>query len=145
MRKFNLLAPEFDDTSGRSGYEWSGAQLARAVGAEQIGARLYELEDGQRIHPYHFHHGIEEWLLVVAGSPAVRTPGGERTLRPGDVLCFPVGADGGHQVSGPGTVLMISDRREPDSVEYPDSGKIAVYPPGKVFRSADAVELWEGE
>jgi uncharacterized cupin superfamily protein len=145
MRRFNLLAPEFDHASERAGYEWRGAQIASAIGAEQIGARLYELEAGQHIHPYHFHHGIEEWLLVVAGSPVVRTPDGERTLQPGAVLCFPVGADGGHQVSGPGTVMMISENRAHDAVEYPDAGKLAVYPPGTVFRTADAVELWEGE
>jgi uncharacterized cupin superfamily protein len=145
MRRFNLLAPEFDQSSERDGYQWRAARVGRALAGEQIGACLYELGEGQRIHPYHFHHGVEEWLIVVAGSPLVRTPDGERALRPGDVLCFPVGPDGGHILTGPGTVLMISEQRELDTVEYPDSGKIAVYPPGKVFRSADAVDAWEGE
>jgi uncharacterized cupin superfamily protein len=145
MRRFNLLAPQFDTSSERDGHQWRGAVVGRALEAEQIGARLYELAAGQRVHPYHFHHGIEEWLLVVAGAPVVRTPEGERTLRAGDVLCFPVGPGGGHQVTGPGTILMISENRAFDTVEYPDSGKLGVYPPGKVFRTADAVDPWEGE
>jgi uncharacterized cupin superfamily protein len=145
VRRFNVLRPEFDHSRERAGYRFRGARVAQAIGGEQIGARLVELEAGQHGSPYHFHHGIEEWAIVVAGSPRVRTPEGERTLRKGDVVCFPVGARGAHRVTGPGTVLMVSDRRTPDVVEYPDSGKLLVSPPGTVFRSADAVDLWEGE
>lgn len=145
MRRSNLLAPEFDRSSERDGYRWRGARAGRAIGAEEMGASLYELADGQRTYPYHFHHGIEEWLLVVEGSPRVRTPDGERVLRKGDVLCFPVGPAGGHQVTGPGTVLILSEIRSPESIEYPDSGKIGVHPPGKMFRSADSVDYWDGE
>jgi uncharacterized cupin superfamily protein len=145
VRRFNLLAPEFEHSSERDGYRWRGARVGQGVGAEQVGVCLYELGDGQRSHPYHFHHGIEEWLLVVEGSPLVRTPAGERVLQRGDVLCFPVGPGGGHQVTGPGTVLIFSTKRVPDSVEYPDSGKIEVRPPGKIFRSADSVDYWDGE
>lgn len=145
MRRFNVLAPELDHSSERDGYQWRGARVGRAVGAEEIGACLYQLGGGQRSYPYHFHHGIEEWLLVVAGSPLVRTPDGERMLQRGDVLCFPVGPGGGHQVTGPGTVLIVATIRAPDAIEYPDSGKVEVRPPGKVFRSTDAVDYWDGE
>lgn len=145
MRRFNLLAAELDRSSERDGHRWRGARVGQEVGAEQIGACLYELGDGQRSHPYHFHHGIEEWLLVVAGSPLVSTPDGERTLRKGDVVCFPAGPGGGHQVTGPGTVLIVSEHRSPDVVEYPHSGKIELRPSGTVFRCADSVDLWDGE
>ena len=79
--------------AGRSGRRRSGAQ--------QIGGCVYELADGERTYPYHFHHGMEEWLVVLSGSPTLRDPDGERVLRPGDVVCFPVGPEGGHQVTRP--------------------------------------------
>jgi uncharacterized cupin superfamily protein len=145
VRRYNLQEPQWDHSSERDGYRWRGARVSREVGAEQIGACLYELAEGQRSHPYHFHHAVEEWLLVLAGSPLLRTPDGERALRSGDVVCFPVGASGGHQVTGPGTVLLLSENRALDTVEYPDSGKIELRPPGTVFRRADAVDLWDGE
>ncbi|HET6171562.1 MAG TPA: cupin domain-containing protein [Gaiellales bacterium] len=145
MRKFNLLAPEFDHASERDGYRWRSARVAQAVGGEQVGARLYDLGDGQRSNPYHFHHAVEEWLIVVAGSPTLRTPEGQRELREGDVICFPVGPGGTHQVTGPGTVLLLSANHEPDAIEYPDSGKIQLSPSGQVFRLADAVDFWDGE
>lgn len=62
--------------------------------------------------PYHTHHANEEWLLVVEGEPALRTPEGEHELREGDVVAFPRGGEGLHQVSNrseaPIRVLMLS-------------------------------------
>ncbi len=145
MRRVNLLDPEYDRSSDREGYSWRAAAVGGRIGAERIGGSLYELGEGERTFPYHLHHGMEEWLIVVSGSPTVRTPEGERELRRGDVLCFPVGPAGAHQVRGPGTVLLISASRSPETVEYPDSGKLGARPPGKIFRAADAVDYWDGE
>lgn len=145
MRRTNILSPEPDHGSDRDGYRWRGLRVGKAVGAEQIGGCLYELPDGERTYPYHFHHGMEEWLLVVSGSPTLRGPQGEHVLRTGDLVCFRPGPDGAHQVRGPGTVLILSANRAPEAVEYPDSGKVGVRPPGKVFRAGDSVDYWEGE
>ena len=82
---------------------------------------------------------------MVEGSPVLRGPDGERKLRAGDVVCFPPGAEGAHQVRGPGVVLLLSANRSPEVIEYVDSGKVAAGPPGKVFRAADEVDYWEGE
>jgi uncharacterized cupin superfamily protein len=115
------------------------------LGAERIGGTLYALDEGQRASPYHFHYGMEEWLIVIEGTPTLRAYGGERRLRAGDVVCFPAGPDGAHQVRGAGVVLMLSANRSPEVVEYLDSGKIGARPPGKLFRALDAVDYWEGE
>lgn len=145
MRSVNVFAPELDQSSEREGFRWRGARLGPQIGAGKIGASVYELEDGQRTFPYHYHHGMEEWLIALEGAPTVRTPSGDRTLRPGDVLCFPAGSAGAHQVRGPGTVLILSANRVPETVEYPDSDKLGAVPPRKFFRTADAVDYWEGE
>jgi uncharacterized cupin superfamily protein len=145
MRRTNIFSPSFDHSSERDGYRWRSARVGHAIGSKLMGARLYELADGEKSHPFHFHHAIEEWLLVVAGSPVLRGADGERVLRPGDVACFPTGVEGAHQVRGPGTVLIVSASRSLEAIEYPDSGKIGVRPPGKVFRLADAADYWEGE
>ena len=147
MRKFNIFAPEFDHSSDRPGYSWRGARVGNVVGGDEIGACLYQLEAGERTYPYHLHHGNEEWLFVVSGTPAVRTPEGERVLRAGDLVAFPRGPAGAHRVSGPGTILLLSEKRLPDVIEYPDSGKVGVrhHGMGKNFLAADAVGYWEGE
>jgi uncharacterized cupin superfamily protein len=145
VRKVNLLNAEFDGSSERDGYRWRAAFLGRALAAQQIGACLYELEAGQRTWPFHFHHAEEEWLIVIAGTPSLRGADGERLLREGDVVCFPVGPAGAHQVSGPGTVLVLAANAPFDTIEYPDSAKIMVCPSEQTFRAADAVDYWDGE
>jgi len=147
MRQVNLLAHQtYDHGQMRTGYRWRGGKIANRLKAERIGGTVYDvLADNERTFPYHFHHGTEEWLIVVDGTPTLRMTWGERELRVGDVVCFKPGSEGAHQVRGPGTVLIVSADRVPETVEYPDSGKIGARPPGLVFRTADAVDYWEGE
>ncbi|HWB23408.1 MAG TPA: cupin domain-containing protein [Gaiellaceae bacterium] len=146
MRRVNIFAPEFDHNSDREGYRWRGAKVGGAMGAEKIGASLYELPDGEKTYPFHFHHRMEEWLVVLEGTPILREGDGEQSLRTGDVVCFPAGPEGVHQVRGPGTVLILSTGLPGvEAIEYPDSGKTGVKPPGKVFRLDDAAGYWEGE
>ena len=91
MRRFNLFTDELEaeDEWHRPGYPKRAAAVDEAIGGGKIGAAVYELEEGERLCPYHYHHGVEEWLLVVAGTPTLRTPDGEQQLRAGDVVCFP--------------------------------------------------------
>ena len=150
MRVANIFEPEWEHEEDREGYRWRAVRIGRKVGGERIGASVYELDAGQRTFPYHFHHGNEEWLLVVEGEPAIRTPAGERTLRRGDVVCFPPGPDGAHVVTGPGRVLIVSTMVSPSLTVYPDSDKIGTRPGGEHpdllnVRRRDAVDYWEGE
>jgi len=66
----------------------------------------------------------------VDGSPTLRTPDGERVLRPWDVAVFPRGEGGAHQVRNdgaePARVFLVSTVSDPDVRVYPDSGKVAV-------------------
>lgn len=132
LRRFNILSGELSDESTRPGYRWRGARgIGERLGSKRIGASVYELTEGEATFPYHLHHGVEEWLYMIDGAPTVRMPDGERTLAPGDILCFPDGAGGAHTVRGPGRVAILSSGRSPSISVYPDSGKIGPY--------------WEGE
>ena len=154
----NFISPDFDAEQDRPGFSWRRARLGRQAGAQRLGASLFELEPGEAAFPYHFHFGNEEMLVVVRGRPSLRTPEGWRELEEGDVVAFPVGEEGGHQVVNrrdePVRILVVSEMREPDVVVMPDSGKVQAREraPGsadsglwEIFRSADAVEYLEGE
>ena len=115
---------------------------------------VYDLPPGQTICPYHFHWGDEEWLVVVSGTPTVRTPSGEQTLEPGDLVCFPVGPDGAHRVHNPSDdaarVALFPNKHEFGIIEYPDSDKIGVW--GRhdesldhVIRRSPDLDYWDGE
>jgi uncharacterized cupin superfamily protein len=96
---FNLFRDEtIGDESDPPGYRARSARLAPRLGASRVGMTVYDLPAGEAICPYHFHWGDEEWLIVVSGTPTVRTADGEQTLEPGDVVCFRVGPQGAHRV-----------------------------------------------
>jgi len=154
MRRFNVLNDELPVRQERSGYGWSGRRgLPGELGLRLLGASVYELPDGQWTFPYHYHHGVEEWLYVATGAPTLRDPAGERALTPGDLVCFPSGPNGAHAVRGPGRVVMFSGVAAPQAASvsvYPDSDKLGVRPPGGGpdrldFRRGDAVDYWDGE
>jgi uncharacterized cupin superfamily protein len=127
MNLFDAEVQKDDDDA--EGYHVSYARIGPLVGGRLLGMSLYELPPGQSICPYHYEIGFEEWLLVLTGRPTLRTPDGERELRPGDVAHFPRGADGAHQLrndgSEPARFVVAAANTTPEIVEYPDTGKIA--------------------
>lgn len=107
-----------------------GEPVARKAGARELGGTLYELSPGSEDVPLHIHHALEELLVVLSGMPTLRTLEGERELRPGDVVAFPRGRRGGHAVvnrsAEPVRYLMLSTKRMPEVVEYPEQGTVRV-------------------
>jgi uncharacterized cupin superfamily protein len=154
----NLFEPEFDAESDRPGFTYRRARLGRQAGSERLGASLFELAPGQAQFPLHYHLGNEELLIVVTGTPTLRTADGERELREGEVVALPVGERGVHQIVNrtqrPVRILLVSEMVGPDIVVRPESGKLSAFgrAPGsadegmhEVFFLRDAVEFWEGE
>jgi len=144
----------FDVEVGRDegdppGYDTGYARVGPLIGASALGLSVYELPPGQSICPYHWEAGDEEWLIVLTGRPTLRMPDGERDLGPLDSVCFSEGPDGAHKVTNRSEetlrVAILSTRREPAIAVYPDSNKVGVWPPGKLFRLGDAVDYWDGE
>jgi uncharacterized cupin superfamily protein len=137
------------DEADPPGYVCGYARIGPLVGAEQLGLSVYELPPGESICPYHYETGEEEWLIVLAGSPTVRTPEGERELEPWDCVFFPVGENGAHKVTNHTDeqvrVCIWSNRLAVATSVYPDSDKVGAWPPGKLFRLADAVDYYDGE
>ena len=122
METINVFSAE--NSEGR-------VDVGRALGSSATLMFIYDLDPGQRQSPYHYEYD-EEWLLVVEGTLVLRTPDGEHTLERGDVVCFPAGPAGAHQLmnrsESPARTLMFSSSRAPAVSVYPDSDKIGVWP-----------------
>ncbi len=134
----------------RAGFEWRRKRVA----GEHLGASLYALPPGQATFPYHYELGNDELLVVVAGSPTLRSAQGERELEPGDCVLFPSGEAGAHQISNRSEtevrVLLVSNFAMPRAAVQPDSQKMMI----RWGREADerawfpldaAADYWEGE
>jgi uncharacterized cupin superfamily protein len=144
------IALEADPTDP-AGYRDRGAQVGPAIGAQRLGASVYEVDPGESVNPYHYEGVEEEWLLVLAGTPILRDPDGEHQLVAGDVVCFPAGPAGAHKVSNRSDavvrIVMLSTipRNEISICVYPDSDKVGVWPPGRRLRITESLDYWDGE
>jgi uncharacterized cupin superfamily protein len=154
MRRVTLIDPvmtfdEEDPAGFRAGMFRFGPQL----GAQDTGTTLYELPPGQALCPYHYEYGEEEWLLVLEGRPTVRTPEGEEHVVPSEVVFFPKGPEGAHQVRNDTDarvrVLMWSTVALPNATVYPDSAKIGVWTgfegEDTVLRRTARLDYYDGE
>jgi uncharacterized cupin superfamily protein len=153
MKSFNLYGDEWDETRGREGWRIKEAFVGHRIGGGLIGASMSEVEPGSKLWPYHTHHANEEWVIVLRGDPTLRTPEGEHVLKEGDVVSFPRGKDGAHQIinrtDSPVRVLMLSSMVGPDIVDYIDTGKVYATDlagePIMFSRPGPTLDYWEGE
>ena len=152
----SIRDPDFDELRDRPGFRASRARIGYQLGCERLGLSLWELPGGEAAYPYHYHLVEEEVIVVLSGTPSLRTAEGWRELSEGEVVSFPRGEQGAHQLlnrgSAPVRFLAASTNGDPDIVLYPDSGKLGAserLPRGgglrSFFRLDDAVDYYEGE
>jgi uncharacterized cupin superfamily protein len=154
MKRVNLSDPTFIyDTEDPDGFCSGMVRLGPDFGAQQTGTSLYELPPGQALCPYHYEYGEEEWLLVLAGRPSVRDPDGTHGLEPLELVFFPRGPEGAHQVRNDGDetvrVLMWSTVVVPTATVYPDSDKIGIWTGNAdddvMVQRSSGFDYWHGE
>jgi uncharacterized cupin superfamily protein len=154
----NIYAPEWDHKEDKRGFRIRDAWIAHHAGSEHLGGGLYELDPGQASFAYHWHAANEEMLIVLRGTVTLRAPDGERPVSEGEVVAFPRGARGAHQMINdtdePVRFIVFSEMRGPDINGYPDVGKLGVRDeaPGSgrggirlSFLESDAVDYWHGD
>jgi uncharacterized cupin superfamily protein len=154
VNRINIADPGFEyDAEDPEGFRSGMARYGPRLGAKQMGTSVYELPPGEALCPYHYEYAEEEWLLVLAGRPTLRDPGGETELEPWDLVLFPTGPEGAHGLrNGTGEtvrVLMYSTVIHPAVTVYPDSDKVGVWTGNKsddvIVRRSSAVEYFDGE
>ena len=154
MQRMRISDPSFSyDPADPEGFRSGMFRFGPEVGAQQTGATVYELPPGQAVCPYHYEYAEEEWVLALEGRPSVRTPEGTEQIEPFDVVFFPRGPAGAHQIRNDTDsevrILMWSTVVYPAATAYPDSDKIAVWTGDKaenvmVQRSSN-VDYFHGE
>lgn len=164
MRPSPVVTPAdlvFQTQAHGEAFEARMAPVAAPAGARRLGARMIEVPAGKKAWPFHCHHANDEMFVILSGRGELRF--GDRTwaVAAGDVVVCPSGGpETAHQLTAgaePLRYLAISTMNEPDVMEYPDSGKLAVFagaaPGGDKaarrvalnVRARDGVDYWDGE
>ncbi len=132
----NIYEPEFDVEHDSPPSVWRRARLGRQAGARDLGLSLFEISPRAETFPLHAHLHNEELLIVLAGTPTLRTLDAERVLAVGEVVAFPAGREGAHalrnETDEPVRALIASTMLAPEINLFPDTGELWVrdYVPG---------------
>ena len=134
------------------GYEYFRRKFVPFGESEHTHVCVYEIPPGKAAYPYHFHYKTEETFYIISGTGLLRTPGGEREVRSGELIFFPADEEGAHKLTNNSDTenLVYIDfdvTHELDVAVYPDSDKIGIWGMGinEMFpRSAD-VDYYHGE
>lgn len=128
----NFHKPAWDaEVADEGGSILRAVRLGAHAGADRLAANLYELEPGAKVSPLHFHHANEEMLLVISGQPTLRRGDEDETpLAPGEIVAFPIGPDGIHQIvnrsEAAARVLIVATSALPEVAEQPEERLLAV-------------------
>ena len=134
------------------GYEYIKHKFVPFGAAKNTLVSVYEIPPRKAAYPYHFHHNNEETFFILSGQGLLRTPEGERPVRPGEFLFFPTGPEGAHKLTNTSDTenlvyIDFDTVNEVDVTIYPDSGKIGVWGMGvnQVYPQDAAVDYYHGE
>ena len=150
----NIHEPVFDETSDEPGFSHRRARLGEQASCTNLGVSLWELPPGQAT-AFHYHVATEEVVIVLRGRPSLRSGGRLRELREGDLVAFPRGQSGLHQLlnrTDEAVRVLFSELAAPGVSVYPDSRQIGVWDAGRraelrfgfLFDVADAVAEFGG-
>ena len=140
MSVVSIGQPKFDEPREHPGFNCRRARIGRQAGSSKVGASLWELPAGEAAYPYHWHIAEEELLIVLEGAPSLRTPDGWRDLGEGEVVSFPCGEEGAHQIvnrTDKDVRFLAVSNQQADIVVRPDSQTI-----GACERRPEGGGLW---
>lgn len=140
--KNTIYSLDFEDLGQET---WTGGAYTYDLPqGKSLSSSVYVLKPGKTSGLYHYHHGTEEMLIMIKGTPLLRLPNETRRLLEGEVVTFGIGPKGSHQVINDTNeevrMVFIGYETSPDVVEYPDEGLISVMAKTK---SQNGEYLWD--
>lgn len=151
MKHLNIDDLPRKHKTGGTGYAFLRRDFLAVHEADSL-VRVYEILPGKSAFPYHYHLKNEETFFILKGEGILRSPEGERPVRPGDLIFFPAGEGGAHKLTNTSDTenlvyLDFDIVHDLDVTVYPDSGKLGIWgkDTNKIYRIDDDVDYYEGE
>jgi uncharacterized cupin superfamily protein len=143
-------------------FQLQWGRIGPVIGAKGLGCALHVVPAGKRAFPFHAHHSNDEMFFILSGTGEYRFGDQTYPIKPGDMLAAPPGGpEVAHQIINTGNEEMrylgFSTMLSPEAVDYPDSGKFAVWsrpdPSGDprkaglryIGRRDTTLDYWDGE
>jgi uncharacterized cupin superfamily protein len=154
MKLVDLRDPTFEyDQSDPPGFRAGMVRPGSKLGASSTGISMYEIPAGEAVCPLHWEAVEEEWAMSVDGPMWVRDANGTHRVEPFELVFFPAGPEGVHQIRNDGDttvrVMMFGENKQPGVTFYPDSDKVGVWSGSKdadgLFVHSTAVDYFHGE
>lgn len=152
MKHLNIDDLPVKHKVGAEGYEYVRKDFVGMHQAHNTLVRIYEIPPKKAAYPYHYHLKNEETFFILSGEGVLKTPLGERVIRPGDLLFFPADETGAHKLTNTSDTeklvyLDFDVLHDLDVAVYPDSGKLGVWGKNinRLYRIDDDVDYYEGE
>ncbi len=133
-------------------YEYFRRKFVAFGEANNTVVSVFELPPRKSAYPCHYHHKNEETFYILAGSGLLKTPAGERSVGPGELLFFTAGPEGAHKLTNTSDTekLVYIDFdavHDVDIAVYPDSDKLGIWGKGinRLFPLSESVDYYHGE
>ena len=122
------------DPNGKHKYsfEFQRSDISKpfAQGWGKLETYFITLHPGKTNYPLHYHLKCDEMFYIIKGQCTLRTIDGEKTVAEGDVIVFPPGEQGAHQLINnsdePVVYIDVKVTDSPDVVIMPDSEKFLI-------------------
>jgi len=155
--------PAFFQPKGPAAERFSSrlGAVGSRIGARMLGYNVTVVPPGRSAVPLHNHHANEEMFFILQGTGELRIGDERFSLRAGDFIANPPGGpEVAHQIINTSSdelrYLAVSTMIYPETVEYPDSGKVALIsrqtaPDGSprlvrhIGRPETSLDYWDGE
>ncbi len=134
-------------------YSYTQYKVTDRSDFDQCFVSIYEIAPGKSNYPLHYHERNTEAFYIISGEGILNTIDGDVSIKRGDVIVCPPGAEGMHKITNTSDteVLRYIDfdtTNSPDIVHYPDSQKIGVIIHNKsssFYKEDQSVDYYDGE
>lgn len=128
----NIADVPLRDTGDGKGFKAKVGSFGHLIGSPGMGVMLHVVGPGEKAFPFYVHHQIHELFVILEGEGTYRFGAERYPVKAGDVCAAPNGgSENAHQIINTGNTALkylgISTMAGTEVVEYPDSGKFAVF------------------
>lgn len=150
ISRMEVIEPQ-DSTSGNR-YQFSRYKFVKGEDGFKSNIAFLRLPPKKTAFPLHYHEYSEETFYIISGTGKLLTKDGESDVKAGDIIFFPAGIEGTHQLvnssSAEDLVYIDFDTYVPlDITYYPGKDKIGIFGENYtgILRKSSAVGLYEDE